>query len=91
MHRSKLNIREFKAFCDIASRNVPVSPALRSSLQCAHVSFLDASSTELRKDLADKMLVVHLFAFALDHAPPATIVLISGYLILFSRSLLVLF
>jgi hypothetical protein len=31
-----------------------------------------------RKDLVDKMIFSHMFCFALDHKPPATVVLIAG-------------
>jgi len=69
-------IHEFKAFLDIG-KDV-VKQEMRSELQCSNVMLVDATSVTQSKDLADKMLVVHMFSFALDHPPPATIVLISG-------------
>jgi hypothetical protein len=69
-------IHEFKAFLDIGKGLV--KQEMRAELQCSNVMLVDATNVTQTKDLADKMLVVHMFSFALDHPPPATIVLISG-------------
>lgn len=69
-------IHEFKAFLDIGKGLV--KQEMRAELQCSNVMLVDATNITQTKDLADKMLVVHMFSFALDHPPPATIVLISG-------------
>jgi hypothetical protein len=69
-------IHEFKAFLDIGKGHL--KQEMRAELQCSNVMLVDATNVTQTKDLADKMLVVHMFSFALDHPPPATIVLISG-------------
>jgi hypothetical protein len=46
-------------------------------LQSSGVSLTDCPHNG-RKDAADKMMMVDMLAFAIDHPPPATIVLISG-------------
>ena len=52
---------------------------LREQLQLGGVKIVDSSILGRgRKDQADKMIMTEMFLFALDHAPPATIVLISG-------------
>lgn len=67
-------IVEIKAF-----GNASTIPAeLREELQTSAVSIVDAISVNKRKDLVDKMIFSHMFCFALDHKPPATVVLIAG-------------
>lgn len=53
---------------------------LRNQLQLGGVQMIDASALQGsgRKDVVDKLIFTALFVFALDHRPPATIVLISG-------------
>lgn len=67
-------IVEIKAF-----GNASTIPAeLREELQTSAVSIVDAIAVNKRKDLVDKMIFSHMFCFALDHKPPATVVLIAG-------------
>ena len=53
---------------------------LRNQLQLGSVNMIDATALQGngKKDVVDKMIFTALFVFALDHKPPATIVLISG-------------
>ncbi|PWN21557.1 hypothetical protein BCV69DRAFT_173660 [Microstroma glucosiphilum] len=72
-------ILSFKAYLELSSAE-GVSPAqvtLRSELQGSGVSLIDTPKSG-RKDVADKMIIADLMAFALDVPPPARIVLISG-------------
>ncbi|KAH9951372.1 NYN domain-containing protein [Amylocystis lapponica] len=50
---------------------------LRSELQSCGVSLIDCPHDN-RKDVADKMIIVDMLAYALDMPAPATIILISG-------------
>ncbi|KAI0818827.1 NYN domain-containing protein [Irpex lacteus] len=70
-------IKIFKAYLEISARASPESLALRSELQSCGVSLTDCPHNG-RKDVADKMLLVDMMAFALDTEAPATIVLLSG-------------
>ena len=65
-------VTELRAFGDMRT----LSPATRASLQGIGVSLLDVPNN--RKEAADKAILVDLFCWALEHAPPATIVLISS-------------
>lgn len=67
-------IVEVKTFGNVST----IRAALREELQTSAVTVIDAQSVDKRKDLVDKMIFTHMFCFALDHPPPATIVLISG-------------
>jgi hypothetical protein len=67
-------ISEVKAFGNVST----IPPDLREELQTSAVSVVDAIAVNKRKDLVDKMIFSHMFCFALDHRPPATIVLIAG-------------
>lgn len=72
-------ILSFKAYLELSSSE-GVSPAqvtLRSELQGSGVSLIDTPKSG-RKDVADKMIISDLLAFALDVPPPARIVLLSG-------------
>jgi hypothetical protein len=66
----------FKAYLEI-NESSSMQRALRSELQSSGVSLTDCPHNG-RKDASDKMIIVDLLAFAIDHPPPATIVLISG-------------
>jgi len=66
----------FKAYLEI-SDTTGSKKNLRSELQSSGVSLTDCPHNG-RKDAADKMMIVDMLAFALDHPSPATIVLISG-------------
>ncbi|GLB35324.1 putative NYN domain containing protein [Lyophyllum shimeji] len=64
----------FKAYLEVSSLT---SPDLGSELQASGVSLTDCPHNG-RKDVADKMLIADMVAFAIDHRTPATIMLISG-------------
>ncbi|KAJ3042214.1 hypothetical protein HDV00_007924 [Rhizophlyctis rosea] len=68
------SIMLFKAYLQISETT---KKSLRSELQSSGVSLTDTPHNA-RKDAADKMILVDMLAFAIDHPPPATIVLISG-------------
>ncbi|KAJ3292004.1 hypothetical protein HK104_005632 [Borealophlyctis nickersoniae] len=67
-------ITMFKAYLQISETT---KKSLRSELQSSGVSLTDTPHNS-RKDAADKMILVDMLAFAIDHPPPATIILISG-------------
>ncbi|KAI6036679.1 limkain-b1-type NYN domain-containing protein, partial [Pisolithus microcarpus] len=69
-------VTTFKAYLDISSQPSK-STALRSELQLSGVSVVDCPHSG-KKDVVDKMAIVDMFAFAVDHPPPATVILISG-------------
>lgn len=79
----KLNagpIVSFKAYLELSSETLLPNAAqvqLRSELQGCGVSLIDTPKSG-RKDVADKMMITDLLAFAIDQPAPATIVLISG-------------
>ncbi|KAI8809842.1 NYN domain-containing protein [Cladochytrium replicatum] len=68
------SIIQFKAYLQVTES---AKKTLRSELQSSGVSLIDAPHNS-RKDAADKMILVDLMSFAMDHPPPTTIVLISG-------------
>ncbi|PWZ01471.1 hypothetical protein BCV70DRAFT_198901 [Testicularia cyperi] len=73
-------IVSFKAYLELSSEtNIPnaAQVQLRSELQGCGVSLIDTPKSG-RKDVADKMMITDLLAFAIDQPAPATIVLISG-------------
>lgn len=70
------DITLFKAYLEISDIS-PNKKSLRSELQSSGVSLTDCPHNG-RKDAADKMMMVDMLAFAIDHPPPATIVIISG-------------
>lgn len=70
------HITLFKAYLEI-NENSATQRGLRSELQSSGVSLTDVPHNG-RKDATDKMILVDMLAFAIDHPPPATIVLISG-------------
>ncbi|KZT28230.1 hypothetical protein NEOLEDRAFT_1058893, partial [Neolentinus lepideus HHB14362 ss-1] len=67
----------FRAYIDLVLLVSPKSAIHRSALQTSGVTLVDCPHNG-RKDVADKMIIVDMLAFALDHPPPATIILISG-------------
>lgn len=79
----KLNagpIVSFKAYLELSSETTVPNAAqvqLRSELQGCGVSLIDTPKSG-RKDVADKMMITDLLAFAIDQPAPATVVLISG-------------
>ncbi|PWN51611.1 DUF537-domain-containing protein, partial [Violaceomyces palustris] len=73
-------IVSFKAYLELSSETHAPNAAqvqLRSELQGSGVSLIDTPKSG-RKDVADKMMITDLLAYAIDQPAPATIVLISG-------------
>ncbi|KAN0061745.1 hypothetical protein ACQY0O_005737 [Thecaphora frezii] len=73
-------IVSFKAYLELSSETLAPNAQqvqLRSELQGSGVSLIDTPKSG-RKDVADKMMITDLLAFAIDQPAPATIVLISG-------------
>ncbi|KIJ69488.1 hypothetical protein HYDPIDRAFT_106117 [Hydnomerulius pinastri MD-312] len=70
------SVTTFKAYLDISSQS-PKSVVLRSELQSSGVSMIDCPHNG-KKDVVDKMILVDMLAFAVDHSAPATVVLITG-------------
>ncbi|CCM02869.1 uncharacterized protein FIBRA_04982 [Fibroporia radiculosa] len=71
------SVKVFKAYLELPEQSSPKSVALRSELQLCGVSLIDCPHNG-RKDVADKMMIVDMMAYAIDTPAPATIVLISG-------------
>lgn len=69
----------FKAYLELSSSEgiSQTQVTLRSELQGSGVSLIDTPKSG-RKDVADKMIIADILAFALDVPPPARIVLLSG-------------
>ncbi|KAG6376081.1 hypothetical protein JVT61DRAFT_2052 [Boletus reticuloceps] len=70
------SVTTFRAYLDISAQSSK-SVALRSELQSSGVSMIDCPHNG-RKDVVDKMLLVDMLAFAVDHPVPATVILITG-------------
>ncbi|KAG6891030.1 hypothetical protein C0992_010692 [Termitomyces sp. T32_za158] len=71
-------IKSFKAYLELSDPAVSSkSLVLRSELQSSGVSLTDCPHNG-RKDVADKMILVDMLAYAIDNPPPSTIILISG-------------
>ncbi|KNZ75414.1 hypothetical protein J132_02746 [Termitomyces sp. J132] len=71
-------IKLFKAYLELSDpATFAKSLVLRSELQCSGVSLTDCPHNG-RKDVADKMILVDMLAYAIDNPPPSTIILISG-------------
>ncbi|KAI6109885.1 limkain-b1-type NYN domain-containing protein, partial [Pisolithus sp. B1] len=70
------SVTTFRAYLDISSQPSK-STALRSELQLSGVSVVDCPHNG-KKDVVDKMAIVDMFAFAVDHPPPATVILVAG-------------
>ncbi|KAG6920005.1 hypothetical protein DXG01_013354 [Tephrocybe rancida] len=72
------SIKLFKAYLEISDpATFTKSLVLRSELQSSGVSLTDCPHNG-RKDVADKMMLVDMLAYAIDKPPPSTIILISG-------------
>ncbi|KZT28231.1 hypothetical protein NEOLEDRAFT_905998 [Neolentinus lepideus HHB14362 ss-1] len=71
------SVNLFRAYIDLSQFVSSKSAAHHSILQTPDVTLVDCPHNG-RKDVADKMIIVDMLAFALDHPPPATIILISG-------------
>ncbi|KAG6866075.1 hypothetical protein C0991_008827 [Blastosporella zonata] len=72
------SIKLFKAYLELSDpATFSKSLALRSELQASGVSLTDCPHNG-RKDVADKMMLVDMLAYAIDKPPPSTIILISG-------------
>ncbi|KAF5387050.1 hypothetical protein D9615_001822 [Tricholomella constricta] len=71
-------IKLFKAYLQLSDpATFSKSLALRSELQSSGVSLTDCPHNG-RKDVADKMMLVDMLAYAIDKAAPSTIIVISG-------------
>ncbi|KZT65465.1 DUF537-domain-containing protein [Daedalea quercina L-15889] len=71
------SVKTFKAYMELPEQSSPKSYALRSELQLCGVSLIDCPHNG-SKDVADKMMIVDMMAYAIDTQAPATIILISG-------------
>ncbi|PWN43194.1 hypothetical protein IE81DRAFT_322704 [Ceraceosorus guamensis] len=70
----------FKAYLEMSDASAAPSPQqvlLRSELQGCGVSLIDTPKSG-RKDVADKMLITDMLAFAIDQPSPARVVAITG-------------
>ncbi|CEH17406.1 LIMKAIN B (LKAP) [Ceraceosorus bombacis] len=70
----------FKAYLELSDASAAPSPQqvlLRSELQGCGVSLIDTPKSG-RKDVADKMLITDMLAFAIDQPSPARVVAITG-------------
>ncbi|KZP20884.1 hypothetical protein FIBSPDRAFT_699502, partial [Athelia psychrophila] len=67
----------FKAYLEATPTSIPRSLTLRSELQSSGVSLTDCPHNG-RKDVADKMMLVDMLAFAIDNPTPSTVILVSG-------------
>ncbi|KAI9566503.1 limkain-b1-type NYN domain-containing protein, partial [Boletus coccyginus] len=70
------SVTTFRAYLDISAQSSK-SVGLRSELQSSGLSMIDCPHND-KKDVVDKMILVDMLAFAVDHPSPATIVLIAG-------------
>ncbi|KAJ8583053.1 hypothetical protein M405DRAFT_799667, partial [Rhizopogon salebrosus TDB-379] len=70
-------VTTFKAYFDMSAQSSKSSVAFRSGLQSSGVSVIDCPHSG-RKDVVDKMILVDMLAFAIDHHSPATVILIAG-------------
>ncbi|TFK53040.1 hypothetical protein OE88DRAFT_1599917, partial [Heliocybe sulcata] len=75
--RSYGPVNLFRAYTDLDEMASVKSNAHRSALQMSGVTLVDCPHNG-RKDVADKMMIVDMLAFAFESPAPATIVLISG-------------
>ncbi|KAG9004666.1 hypothetical protein FRB90_010791 [Tulasnella sp. 427] len=67
----------FRAYLD--QKVTPYSTTLRSQLQSSGVSLTDCPRPDrARKEVADKMILADMMAFAYDNPQPAVVILISG-------------
>ncbi|KAF6764824.1 NYN domain-containing protein [Ephemerocybe angulata] len=72
------SVNLFKAYLEVSEQVLSSrSLTLRSELQASGVSLTDCPHNG-RKDVADKMMLVDMLSYAIDHPTPATFVLISG-------------
>ncbi|KAG9318409.1 hypothetical protein JVU11DRAFT_500 [Chiua virens] len=71
------SITTFRAYLDISAQSSKSAVVLRSELQSSGVSMIDCPHNG-KKDVVDKMILVDMLAFAVDHPAPATIILIAG-------------
>ncbi|KZT29332.1 DUF537-domain-containing protein, partial [Neolentinus lepideus HHB14362 ss-1] len=71
-------VTSFKAYIDLAllSRNARPA-AFRAQLQASGVLLIDTPHHN-KKEVADKVMIVDMMAFALENQPPATVILITG-------------
>ncbi|KAL4074503.1 NYN domain-containing protein [Scleroderma yunnanense] len=67
----------FKAYLDISAQQTLKATTFRSELQLSGVSIIDCPHIG-RKEVVDKMIMVDMLTFAMDHPPPATVFLITS-------------
>ncbi|OBZ75185.1 hypothetical protein A0H81_04566 [Grifola frondosa] len=70
-------LNTFKAYLESSERSSLKSLPLRSELVSCGVSLIDCPH-DGRKDVADKMMIVDMLAYAMDNSTSATVILISG-------------
>ncbi|KAH8117392.1 NYN domain-containing protein [Phellopilus nigrolimitatus] len=71
------NTTVFKAYVDLSLECANARSMIHSELQSSGLSIIHCPHNG-RKDVADKMMLVDMLAFAIDSPAPATIVLITG-------------
>ncbi|KIM48862.1 hypothetical protein M413DRAFT_438036 [Hebeloma cylindrosporum] len=71
------SIKTLKAYLGITEQPPLRTLSLRSEFQSSGVSLVDCPHNG-RKDVADKMMMVDMLAYAIDNPAPSTLVLISG-------------
>ncbi|KAH8117424.1 limkain-b1-type NYN domain-containing protein, partial [Phellopilus nigrolimitatus] len=71
------NTTVFKAYVDLSLECANARSIFHSELQSSGLSIIHCPHNG-RKDVADKMMLVDMLAFAIDSPAPATIVLITG-------------
>ncbi|KZT28244.1 hypothetical protein NEOLEDRAFT_1175994 [Neolentinus lepideus HHB14362 ss-1] len=67
----------FRAYFDHSESSSQKTVMCFTELQTSGLSLVDCPHRK-RKDVADKKIIVDMLIFAMDHPPPATIILISG-------------
>ncbi|KAI0781180.1 NYN domain-containing protein [Trametes elegans] len=70
------SVKTFRAYLEYPEQSSLKSVSMRSELQSCGVSLIDCSHNG-RKDVADKMMMIDMMAYAIDNPAPATIILIS--------------
>ncbi|KAI0701793.1 limkain-b1-type NYN domain-containing protein, partial [Earliella scabrosa] len=71
------SVKLFKAYHEYPTPASQKSLSVRSELTSCGVALMDCPHNG-RKDVADKMIMIDMMAYAMDNPSPTTIVLISG-------------
>ncbi|KAF9483799.1 hypothetical protein BDN70DRAFT_873423 [Pholiota conissans] len=72
------SVKSLKAYMEITDQvSSPRALAMRSEFQSSGISLIDCPHNG-RKEVADKMIIVDMLAYAIDNPAPSVIVLISG-------------